>query len=36
MILKKIGLKNSDVPIKLIKINNLVEIEDGNKYISIR
>ena len=27
--------KKSDVPIKLIKINNKVEIEDGNKYISI-
>ncbi len=34
-ILKDVGLKNSDVPIKLIKINNHVEIEDGNKHISI-
>ena len=34
-ILKKNGIKKSDVPIKLIKINNKVEIEDGNKYISI-
>ena len=32
---KNIGLKNSDVPIKLIKINNTVKIEDGNKFISI-
>ena len=34
-ILKETGLKNSDVPIKLIKINNSVEIEDGKKFISI-
>ena len=34
-ILKDTGLKNSDVPIKLIKINNYVELEDGDKYISI-
>ncbi len=34
-ILKKIGLKNSDVPIKLIKINSTVEFEDGDKFISI-
>ena len=34
-ILKETGLKNSDVPIKLIKINNHVELEDGDKYISI-
>ena len=34
-ILKDTGLKNSDVPIKLIKINNHVELEEGNKYISV-
>ncbi len=34
-ILKGTGLKVSDVPIKLIKINNSIEIEEGNKYISI-
>ena len=34
-ILKKTGLKNSDIPIKLIKINNKVEIKDGNKFITI-
>ena len=34
-ILKETGLKNSDVPIKLIKINNNVEIEEGDKFISI-
>jgi len=34
-ILKETGLKNSDVPIKLIKINNHVELEDGDKCISI-
>ena len=34
-ILKKIGLKNSDVPIKLIKINSTIEFEDGDKFISI-
>ena len=34
-LLKKTGLKNSDIPIKLIKINNSVEIEDGKKFISI-
>ena len=33
-ILKKWN-KKSDIPIKLIKINNSVEIEDGNKFISI-
>ncbi len=33
--LKEVGLKTSDVPIKLIKINNLIELEDGNKYISL-
>ena len=35
-ILKETGLKNSDVPIKLIKINNSVEIHEGNKFISIQ
>ena len=34
-ILKKVGLKNSDIPIKLIKINNKVEVEEGSKYISL-
>ena len=34
-ILKDIGLKTSDIPIKLIKINNHVEIAEGNKYISL-
>ena len=34
-ILKEMQEKKSDVPIKLIKINNHVEIEEGNKYISI-
>ena len=34
-ILKKTGLKKSDVPIKLIKINNLIEFEDEDKFISI-
>ena len=34
-ILKETGLKNSDVPIKLIKINNNIELEEGNKYISL-
>jgi len=34
-ILKKIGLKNSDVPIKLIKINRTVEFEDEDKFVSI-
>ena len=34
-ILKKTGLKNSGVPIKLIKINNFIEFMDGDKYISI-
>ena len=34
-IIKETGLKNSDVPIKLVKINNFVELEEGNKYISI-
>ena len=34
-IFKEVGLKTSDVPIKLIKINNLTELEEGNKYISL-
>ena len=34
-ILKETGFKNSDVPIKLIKITNSVEIEEGEKFISI-
>ena len=34
-ILKGTGLKNSGVPIKLIKINNFIELNDGNKYISL-
>ena len=34
-LLKDIGLKTSDIPIKLIKINNHVEIAEGNKYISL-
>tara|TARA_A100001011_G_C14270153_1_gene826636 strand:+ start:102 stop:1025 length:924 start_codon:yes stop_codon:yes gene_type:complete len=34
-ILQETGLKNSDVPIKLIRINDHVEIDEGNKFISI-
>ncbi len=34
-ILRERGLKTSDVPIKLIKINKNIEISEGNKYISI-
>ena len=34
-ILKEVGFKKSDIPIKLIKINNRVEIKEGNKQISI-
>ncbi len=34
-ILKEVGIKKSDVPIKLIKINNRVELEEENKFISI-
>ncbi len=34
-IIKDVGLKKSDVPIKLIKINNLIELEEGNKFISL-
>ena len=34
-IIKRTGLKNSDIPIKLIKINNLVELEEDGKYISL-
>ena len=33
--IKETGLKNSDIPIKLIKINNSVQIEEGQKFISI-
>ena len=34
-ILEETGLKTSDVPIKLIKINKHIEIAEGNKYISL-
>ena len=34
-IIKKTGLKKSDVPIKLIKINNYIELEEEGKYISL-
>ena len=34
-ILKKTGLKKSDVPIKLIKINNHIELKEDDKYISL-
>ena len=34
-VIKETGLKNSDIPIKLIKINNSVQIEEGQKFISI-
>ena len=33
--LKETGLKTSDVPIKLIKINKRIELEEGDKYISL-
>ena len=33
-ILKEAGFKNSDVPIKLIKINNSVEIENPNEFLT--
>ncbi len=33
--IQSVGLKFSDQPIKIIKINNQVKIEDGEKYISI-
>ena len=34
-IIREVGLKKSDVPIKIIKINNFTELEEGNKYISL-
>ena len=34
-ILKKTGKKHSDIPIKIIRINNHIELKDGNKFISI-
>ena len=34
-VIKETGLKNSDIPIKLIKINNSVQIEEDKKFISI-
>ena len=34
-ILKKTSLKTSDVPIKLIKINKYIEINEGDKFISL-
>ena len=33
--IKKVGLKNTDTPIKIIKILNKIEIFDNKKYISI-
>ena len=34
-ILKETGIKKSDIPIKLIKINNYIELKEGDKYISL-
>ena len=34
-VIKETGLKNSDIPIKLIKINNSVQIEEDQKFISV-
>ena len=34
-VIKDAGVKTSDVPIKLIKINNHIEITEGDKYISL-
>ena len=34
-ILKETGKKYSDIPIKIIRINNYIELKDGNKFISI-
>ncbi len=34
-ILKETGLRKSDVPIKLIKINRYIDLEEGDKYISL-
>ena len=33
--ISKIGIKNSDVPIKIIKIKKKIEFSDGNKTISL-
>jgi len=33
--ISKIGIKNSDVPIKIIKIEKKIEFSDGNKTISL-
>ena len=33
--INEVGLKTSDVPIKIIKINNRVTVEDGSKTITI-
>jgi len=33
--IEKIGIKNSNSPIKIIKINKIVKISDGNKEMSI-
>ena len=33
--IKKAGIKYSDQPIKIIKINRFVELSDGDKFISI-
>ena len=33
--IKEVGIKNSDVPIKIIKIEKIIEFNDGEKTISI-
>ena len=33
--ISEIGIKNSDAPIKIVKINKRIEFNDGNKTISI-
>ena len=34
-LIKEAGIKDSDVPIKLIKINKKIEVHEGDKFVSI-
>ena len=34
-LIREVGVKDSDVPIKLIKVNKKIEIKEGEKFISI-
>ncbi len=35
-LIKQAGIKDSNFPIKIIKVENQIKLQDGNKYISIK